>query len=92
MALAMMAALYRTGNRPGLLDRFIAGRGRIYLTGASILDHSANGRRWARYGNRSPYKPPRRTAPTGRGRRPVDRHLRVQRRAVVGRGARAWQA
>jgi len=28
----------------------------IYLNGTSILDHSANGRRWARYGNRSPYK------------------------------------
>jgi hypothetical protein len=28
----------------------------IFLTGASILDHSANGRSWARHGNRSPYK------------------------------------
>jgi crotonobetainyl-CoA:carnitine CoA-transferase CaiB-like acyl-CoA transferase len=28
----------------------------IYLTGTSILDHSANGRRWSRFGNRSPYK------------------------------------
>lgn len=28
-----------------------------YLNGTAILDHSANGRRWSRYGNRSPYKP-----------------------------------
>jgi crotonobetainyl-CoA:carnitine CoA-transferase CaiB-like acyl-CoA transferase len=29
----------------------------IFLTGTSILDWSANGREWRRYGNRSPYKP-----------------------------------
>jgi crotonobetainyl-CoA:carnitine CoA-transferase CaiB-like acyl-CoA transferase len=28
----------------------------IFLTGTAIMDHSANGRRWNRYGNRSPYK------------------------------------
>jgi crotonobetainyl-CoA:carnitine CoA-transferase CaiB-like acyl-CoA transferase len=28
-----------------------------YLVGTSILDFSANGRSWRRYGNRSPYKP-----------------------------------
>jgi crotonobetainyl-CoA:carnitine CoA-transferase CaiB-like acyl-CoA transferase len=28
----------------------------IYLTGTAVLDYSANGRRWERYGNRSPYK------------------------------------
>lgn len=28
-----------------------------YLNGTAILDFSANGRRWSRYGNRSPYKP-----------------------------------
>jgi crotonobetainyl-CoA:carnitine CoA-transferase CaiB-like acyl-CoA transferase len=27
-----------------------------YLNGTSILDFSANGKRWSRYGNRSPYK------------------------------------
>ena len=27
-----------------------------YLNGTAILDFSANGRRWSRYGNRSPYK------------------------------------
>ena len=29
----------------------------IQLTGTAVLDHSANGRPWRRYGNRSPYKP-----------------------------------
>ncbi len=33
----------------------------IFISGTSILDFSANGRDWRRYGNRSPYKPPRRT-------------------------------
>jgi crotonobetainyl-CoA:carnitine CoA-transferase CaiB-like acyl-CoA transferase len=28
----------------------------IYLTGTAVLDRSANGRRWSRYGNRSPHK------------------------------------
>jgi crotonobetainyl-CoA:carnitine CoA-transferase CaiB-like acyl-CoA transferase len=28
----------------------------IYLTGTAVLDYVANGRRWQRYGNRSPYK------------------------------------
>ena len=28
----------------------------IYLSGTAVLDHSANGRPWRRYGNRSPYK------------------------------------
>jgi crotonobetainyl-CoA:carnitine CoA-transferase CaiB-like acyl-CoA transferase len=58
MALAMMAALYRQ-RRTGQgcwIDSSQAEVG-IYLTGASILDHSANHRPWARYGNRSPYKP-----------------------------------
>jgi crotonobetainyl-CoA:carnitine CoA-transferase CaiB-like acyl-CoA transferase len=58
MALAMMAALYRqreTGQGCWI-DSSQAEVG-IYLTGASILDHSVNGRHWARYGNRSPYKP-----------------------------------
>nr|WP_158816889.1 CoA transferase [Methylocapsa sp. S129] len=29
----------------------------LFLTGATVLDWSANGREWKRYGNRSPYKP-----------------------------------
>ncbi|WP_081684279.1 CaiB/BaiF CoA transferase family protein [Granulicoccus phenolivorans] len=29
----------------------------IFISGTSILDFSANGRDWRRYGNRSPYKP-----------------------------------
>lgn len=29
----------------------------IFITGTSMLDFSANGRSWTRYGNRSPYKP-----------------------------------
>ena len=29
----------------------------MFLTGATILDWSANEREWRRYGNRSPYKP-----------------------------------
>ena len=63
MALAMMAALYRqrVTGQGCWIDSSQAEVG-IYLTGASILDHSAKGRSWARYGNRSPYKP---TAPHG---------------------------
>ena len=58
MALAMMAALYRqkqTG-KGCWIDSSQAEVG-IYLTGTAILDHSANGRQWSRYGNRSPFKP-----------------------------------
>ena len=58
MALAMMAALYRqrmTGEGCWI-DSSQAEVG-IYLTGTAILDHAANGRRWQRFGNRSPYKP-----------------------------------
>jgi crotonobetainyl-CoA:carnitine CoA-transferase CaiB-like acyl-CoA transferase len=57
MACAMMAALHR---------RRITGEGchidasqvdiGLFLTGTAVLDHSANGRRWSRFGNRSPYK------------------------------------
>jgi crotonobetainyl-CoA:carnitine CoA-transferase CaiB-like acyl-CoA transferase len=57
MALAMMAALYRqkqTG-KGCWIDSSQAEVG-LYLTGTSILEHSANGRRWSRFGNRSPYK------------------------------------
>lgn len=58
MAQAMMAALYRrsvTGEGCHI-DAAQAGIG-VYLTGTTILDYSANGRSWSRYGNRSPYKP-----------------------------------
>jgi crotonobetainyl-CoA:carnitine CoA-transferase CaiB-like acyl-CoA transferase len=58
MATAMLAALYR---------RDITGQGchidasqvevGLYLSGTAILDYTANGRVWTRYGNRSPYKP-----------------------------------
>ena len=39
------------------MDRCLAMRVGIFLTGATILDWSANEREWRRYGNRSPYKP-----------------------------------
>jgi crotonobetainyl-CoA:carnitine CoA-transferase CaiB-like acyl-CoA transferase len=58
MAQAMMAALYRrsvTGEGCHI-DAAQAGIG-VYLTGTTILDYTVNGRRWSRYGNRSPYKP-----------------------------------
>jgi len=58
MAQAMMAALYRrsvTGEGCHI-DAAQAGIG-VYLTGTTMLDYSVNGRSWARYGNRSPYKP-----------------------------------
>lgn len=58
MAQAMMAALYRrsvTGEGCHI-DAAQAGIG-VYLTGTSVLDFAVNGRSWARYGNRSPYKP-----------------------------------
>jgi crotonobetainyl-CoA:carnitine CoA-transferase CaiB-like acyl-CoA transferase len=58
LATAALAALYR---------RAITGRGchvdasqaevGIFLTGTAILDHSVNGRRWTRTGNRSPWRP-----------------------------------
>jgi crotonobetainyl-CoA:carnitine CoA-transferase CaiB-like acyl-CoA transferase len=58
MALAIVSALYR---------RRVTGEGcwvdssqvetGMYLTGTAPLDFAANGRRWQRYGNASPYKP-----------------------------------
>ncbi|MEW1863291.1 CoA transferase [Streptomyces sp. NPDC088194] len=58
MANAMLAALYRR-NVTGLGCHIDASQGEtgLYLTGTAILDYSVNGRRWQRYGNRSPYKP-----------------------------------
>jgi crotonobetainyl-CoA:carnitine CoA-transferase CaiB-like acyl-CoA transferase len=63
MAQAMMAALYRRSvtGKGCHIDASQAGTG-VYLTGPTILDYSVNGRQWARYGNRSPYKP---AAPSG---------------------------
>ncbi len=60
---AILAALYRR-NETGKgcwIDASQVEVG-IYLNGPTILDYSANGRAWARYGNRSPYKP---AAPSG---------------------------
>lgn len=57
-ALALLGALYhrdRTGQGQWI-DASQCESG-LFLTGAQILDWSANGRQWRRYGNRSPYKP-----------------------------------
>jgi crotonobetainyl-CoA:carnitine CoA-transferase CaiB-like acyl-CoA transferase len=57
-ALALLGALYhreRTGESQWI-DASQCESG-IFLTGAAILDWSANGRIFRRYGNRSPYKP-----------------------------------
>ena len=57
-ALAALGALYhrdRTGEGQWI-DSSQCESG-IYQTATSVLDWSANGRVWSRYGNRSPYKP-----------------------------------
>jgi crotonobetainyl-CoA:carnitine CoA-transferase CaiB-like acyl-CoA transferase len=57
-ALAMLTALFhrqRTGEGQWV-DASQAEVG-LLISGTSILDWSANGRIWSRYGNRSPYKP-----------------------------------
>lgn len=57
MAVAMLAGLYRrdaTGE--GCFVDSSQGEVGLYLTGSAILDYTVNGRRWSRYGNRSPYK------------------------------------
>jgi crotonobetainyl-CoA:carnitine CoA-transferase CaiB-like acyl-CoA transferase len=57
-ALALLGALFhrdRTGEGQWI-DASQCESG-LFLTGTTILDWSANGREWRRYGNRSPYKP-----------------------------------
>ena len=57
-ALAMLSALFhreRTGEGQWV-DASQAEVG-LLISGTAILDWSANGRIWSRYGNRSPYKP-----------------------------------
>lgn len=63
MAIALLAGLYRqkVTGKGCWIDSSQVESG-IYLNGSAILDFSANGRRWYRYGNRSPYK---RAAPHG---------------------------
>jgi crotonobetainyl-CoA:carnitine CoA-transferase CaiB-like acyl-CoA transferase len=58
MALAMLAALHRqqTTGEGCWIDSSQAESG-IYLTGTAVLENSANGTAWRRYGNASPYKP-----------------------------------
>lgn len=58
MATAMLAALHRR-NATGLGCHIDASQGDagLYLTSTATLDYSVNGRRWSRFGNRSPYKP-----------------------------------
>jgi crotonobetainyl-CoA:carnitine CoA-transferase CaiB-like acyl-CoA transferase len=59
----MMAGLYRqrmTGEGCWIDSSQVEAG--LYLTGPTILDYTANGRRWSRYGNRSPHKP---AAPCG---------------------------
>ncbi|MBX3485452.1 CoA transferase [Phenylobacterium sp.] len=58
MATAMLAALHRR-NDTGLGCHIDASQGDagLYLTSTATLDYSVNGRRWSRFGNRSPYKP-----------------------------------
>jgi crotonobetainyl-CoA:carnitine CoA-transferase CaiB-like acyl-CoA transferase len=57
MALGMMAGLYRANvtGQGCYIDASQVETG-MYLNGSAVLDYTVNGRRWARYGNRSPYK------------------------------------
>jgi crotonobetainyl-CoA:carnitine CoA-transferase CaiB-like acyl-CoA transferase len=57
-ALAMLSALFhraRTGEGQWI-DASQCEVG-LFISGTTLLDWSANGRVWSRYGNRSPYKP-----------------------------------
>ena len=76
LATAMMAGLnYRARTGKGQwIDSSQVDSG-IYINGTSVLEWSANGRVWQRYGNRSPYKL---AAPHGAYRcRGVDRWLAI---------------
>jgi crotonobetainyl-CoA:carnitine CoA-transferase CaiB-like acyl-CoA transferase len=57
LGLAILAALYRRNltGKGEYLDASQTESG-IFLTGVPVLDWSANGRPWQRYGNRSPFK------------------------------------
>ncbi len=57
-ALALLGALHHRENtgEGQWIDSSQCEAG-LFLTGISILDWSANGREWQRYGNRSPYRP-----------------------------------
>jgi len=56
-ASAMLGALYYR-ERTGLGQRIDASQTEtgLFVGGTAVLDRSANGRSWQRYGNRSPYK------------------------------------
>lgn len=58
MGLAIMSAVYQR-NQTGVGQHIDASQVEtgIFLTGVPVLDWSANGREWKRFGNRSPYKP-----------------------------------
>jgi len=58
MAIAILAGIYRqkATGKGCWIDSSQVEAG-TYLNGTAILDYSANGRAWSRYGNRSPYKP-----------------------------------
>jgi crotonobetainyl-CoA:carnitine CoA-transferase CaiB-like acyl-CoA transferase len=96
LANAILAGLYRqklTG-KGCWIDSSQVEAG-TYLNGTAILDHSANGRSWSRYGNRSPYKL---AAPHGAFQtKGVDRWIAIAcfddaewRRLVEVLGAPAW--
>jgi crotonobetainyl-CoA:carnitine CoA-transferase CaiB-like acyl-CoA transferase len=57
-ALAMLSALFHR-DRTGEGQWIDASQSEVglFINGTTILDWSANGRVWRRYGNRSPYKP-----------------------------------
>ena len=58
LSMAILAALYRkqVTGKGSYIDSSQVESG-TYLNGTAILDYTANGRPWRRYGNRSPFKP-----------------------------------
>ena len=57
-AVAMLAALnYRQRTGKGQWIDASQTEAGLFIGGTAVLDWSANGRAWSRYGNRSPYKP-----------------------------------